>query len=638
VSEAPSSTSKASKSPRSKRGGSLLRLLLPHARPHFGALVLVACLGSLTAFAQGGMRLLLLPTWRLLFPTESTVVVAEKAAPQEGFLGTLAVWRHAAVEWVLGTEGGPSGPDEQMSLVLRVALLLCALALIGAITEYLFTVLSRLVALRMVVHLRIELARHLIGLSLRYHGKRHFGDLLSRVSSDVSTTLNVVNLGLRDLVQAPLLGLVALGGALFVAPAVTLVVLVGLPILMFPIGKLMKRVRKGSRRSQTQLGASLQALSQMFQGVRTVKAFRAEERQLERYRALNDQYIGATMKMVRATAISRGWTILYTFAGSAALLVLVAYLTIQERQISEGGEMLVFFMMVATLYSAIKDSTRALAKIEEAVGASDRLLELLDEKPDIVESPRPRKLQGLGSGIRFEGVSFRYPSSEYKAVDGLDLEVRAGETLALVGPSGAGKSTILDLIARFVDPSQGRVLVNDVDLREVGLDAWAGLYAMVNQEPFLFHATIEENIRYGRDGSTREDVERAAQMAGIHEFIVGLPEGYATDVADMGTRLSGGQRQRIAIARAFLREAPLLLLDEATSALDSESEQVVQDALERLMQGHTVIVVAHRLTTVRGADRIAVVDGGRLVELGTHDELIEGGGVYSRLYAVQFSE
>ena len=617
--------------------GSLLRLLVPHARPYVGLIVLVAFLGWITALSQAGIRLLLLPTWRLMFPSEGEAAPTVEA-PASGLSGTLSVWRERAVEWVLGSSGTPAGPDQQMALVWRVAIILCGIALVGAAAQYFFVVLARLVSLRVIVKLRMRLARHLVGLSLRYHGKRHFGDLLSRISADVSTTLSVIDVGVRDLVQAPTLGLVALASAFFVAPTVTLIVLIGLPVLVFPIAKLMRRVRRGSRKSQSQLGASLQALSQMFQGVRTVKAFRAEERELERYQELNERYIGATMKMVKAVAASRAWTILYTFVGSAALLVLVAYVTIRKQQIDEGGEMIVFFMMIATLYSSVKDTTRALAKLEEAVGASDRLLELLEEQPDLVEPADARPLPGLGKGIHFEKVSFGYPGGEELALYDIELEVQAGETLALVGPSGSGKSTLLDLIARFIDPTEGRITVAGEDLRQVTLDSWTRQYAMVHQQPFLFHTTIEENIRYGREGASMQEIERAAQMAGIHEFIADLPEGYATDVADMGTRLSGGQRQRIAIARAFLREAPLLLLDEATSALDSESEQVVQAALERLMEGHTVIVVAHRLSTVRGADRIAVLEGGCLVELGTHDELIERGGLYARLYAVQFSE
>jgi ABC-type multidrug transport system fused ATPase/permease subunit len=256
----------------------------------------------------------------------------------------------------------------------------------------------------------------------------------------------------------------------------------------------------------------------------------------------------------------------------------------------------------------------------------------------VVEKPGARAIRGLGSGLRFERVSFAYAAGGGDAVADFELSVRPGETLALVGPSGAGKSTIVDLVARFIDPTRGRITVDGLDLRDLTLDSWTAQYAMVGQTPFLFHTSIGENIRYGRADATPEQVERAARAAGIHDFVAGLPHGYETDVADAGSRLSGGQRQRITIARAFLKDAPLLLLDEATSALDVESEKVVQEALERLMTDRTVIVIAHRLSTVRNADRIAVMDQGRLAELGTHAELLVRGELYARLHAAQFVE
>ena len=297
--------------------------------------------------------------------------------------------------------------------------------------------------------------------------------------------------------------------------------------------------------------------------------------------------------------------------------------------------MLAFFMALGQFYNKLKTTTRSLNGVQESVGASQRLLDLLAEKVDLVEAEDPVPLEGLGSGIKFEGVRFEYTDADAPALHGLDLEIRPGETLAVVGPSGAGKSTLIDLVCRFIDPTDGRITVDGVDLRDASLDAWTQLYALVDQAPFLFHATIEENIRYGGEDATREEVRDAARAAHIHDFIMELPEGYETNVADSGSRLSGGQRQRITIARALLKNAPLLLLDEATSALDSASEAAVQAALDAMRKDHTVIVVAHRLSTVRNADRIVVLVEGELRELGTHEELLERGGTYADLVGMQ---
>jgi ABC-type multidrug transport system fused ATPase/permease subunit len=608
------------------------RLLRPHARAHLGGFLLLLLLGAITAFGQRSIVLFVYPAIDVLFPQTA------HAPPEPARNAIVRAGRdaaHRAQAWLVGDL---STVAEKMAALGRIAALLALIALVAALAQYAFLVIARRISLRMVVDLRMRIARHLMGLSMAYHGRRHFGDLLSRLSSDATTTLNVLNQSLKDLVQEPLLGGAALVFAAFIAPLPTLFVVLGLLAIAVPVAKQSRRVRKGSTKSLTSLGESVQALSQMFQGIRAVKAFRSEEREIEGYREINEGYVRTTMKMVRAQSLSQATTLFLSNLGMALLVVLVGWLTLGGNVFHDEKDLATFFLYVAAMYASLKDVTKAITVLQESVGASERIQALLDEKPDVVERPHARTVGGLGSGVRFEHVSFAYPGGDGNAVAELDLDVRPGETLALVGPSGSGKSTVVDLVARFIDPVRGRISVDGLDLRDLTLDSWTAQYAMVGQTPFLFHTSIGENIRYGKPDATQAEVEEAARAAGIHEFVAGLPEGYGTNVADAGSRLSGGQRQRITIARAFLKGAPLLLLDEATSALDTESEKVVQEALDRLMSHRTVIVIAHRLSTVRSADRIAVLDKGRLVELGTHEELLGRSGLYARLHAMQFSD
>ncbi len=409
------------------------------------------------------------------------------------------------------------------------------------------------------------------------------------------------------------------------------------PFVLLPTARLGKRIRRTTRRAQDNAAEMNQILQESLSGHDVVKSFGAEEFESRRFRQAARRLKASNLKYTAQQALASP---LIEFFGALTIVGLLAY---ARNQIKAGAmnieSFTTFVIALLMLYEPVKRLTGIHNIFQQALGASQKVFEYLDRRDDITDKPAARPLLRFEKSIAFDNVSFRYPSSPNGfLLNSISLEVKAGEIVALVGPSGAGKTTLVNLVPRFYDVSEGRVLIDGIDVRDLAIASVREKIGIVAQDTFLFNDTVAGNIRYGRPGATLEQVREAARNALAEEFILTLPEGYDTVIGERGVKLSGGQRQRIAIARALLKNAPILILDEATSHLDTESEMLVQRALANLISGRTVIVIAHRLSTVRRADKIVVIDQGRIAEVGTHEELVSGGGIYQRLHALQFLE
>lgn len=613
------------------------QLLRPHVRPMIPLLMLTTLIGLIGAAAESSVLLLITPIFNLILFQDGVEadLGSEAALMGVGEINNIDRFFQFWGEGIRGLSDAAWLQDPRMGVLIAVLISVFALTIVAAGCLYVFNQLSSYVSLKLVIGFRLRLTKHLMGLDLAYHGSRKLGDLLSRISADIQKTLEVTNIWFREYLRNGFKALVLLGVAATSELYLTLIMLVALPALAIPVRILSKRVRRRSTKSHISLGASVQVLTQMFLGIRTVKAFRAEEEELKRYSELNETYLNDSMRTVRAVSLTQAWATMYTQLGLGLLLFAIGAGAIYGDYFDDAGTLYTFLIANAQCFTHIKRLTRAITNIEESVGASIRLKELLDESPQVKDAAKPLQLSTFKEGLSFEDVSFSYPTGDGAALANVNLNVKRGETLAIVGSSGSGKSTLMGLVCRFYDPSQGKVTADGHDLKDISLDSWTSMFSMVDQSPFLFHTSIAENLRYAKRDATDEELYAACRAAQIHDFIEELPDGYDTNVADAGARLSGGQRQRITIARALLKGSPLLLLDEATSALDTESERGVQLALETLMEGRTVIVIAHRLSTIQNADRIAVFEHGKIVEVGTHAELNAKGGAYARALDLQ---
>ena len=522
------------------------------------------------------------------------------------------------------------------SNVDRVFLSLFGVAVVLAMASAARFYFVSLLGERVVADLRRTLYGHLIGLGAGFHDRTRSGELVSRLSADSELLRNVVSTSMSVALRSTITVIGGLVMLFVTSPGLAAFALLGIPVAVLPIVLGSRRLGKASRASQDRVADANTLASETLGAVRTVQAHAREPYERDRFGAAVEVAVETARKRIRTQAGVTAAAITLIFGAIVLMLWTGAHDVI-------AGEMTKGTLAQFVVYALIAGgSVGALAEVwndlQRSAGGMGRITELLQETSDVLPPAQPRPLPTpLQGNIRFDNVVFHYPSRpDLPALDGFDMEVRPGETVALVGPSGAGKSTVFSMLLRFHDAQSGDIRIDGVDLRELDPAELREHIALVPQQPTIFAASAAENIRYGKLDATEAQLIAAADSAEADEFIRELPQGYASELGERGTRLSGGQQQRIAIARALLKDAPILLLDEATSALDAQSERAVQNALERLMQGRTTLVIAHRLATVLKADRIVVMDRGRIVAQGTHAELIAQDGLYAELARLQF--
>jgi subfamily B ATP-binding cassette protein MsbA len=605
----------------------LLRLLR-YALPYWEAVIIVVvCSVIYAAFVVSPVL--------LIKPVADNVLIGVGSEPPSQDTGVVSVAQKKSdtTDWF--TRFFKERGWTRMTIMWFVFIVMVVAALVGAAACFGKEYLKDLVLFRTLVDIRQQVGEHLMTLSFGFFSRKRVGELISRITNDIQVTQRALEFIFGDIVEQPLVIVMSVALAFYYCWQLAIITLMCFPIILFPMARLGRRVRKSSRQSLEKLEDVTETLQQMLSGIRMVKAFRLEAQKAGELREANRNFLRKSMKLVKARVLSKTIVELSYGAGVGLLLLVASYMVITSHWDLTMGKVLGFCAAIFSAYKPVKILTKAYTTVQESLAGCKRVFELLDTKPEVTDASDAVEIGRMKEGIEFRNVWFAYDTE--MVLKDINLSVKVGEVIAIVGPSGAGKSTLLDLIPRFYDVSGGKILIDGVDTKTMKRDSLLRHIAIVAQDPFLFNAPIRENIGYGRRGVTEEEIQEAAKAANIHDFIVSLEKGYDTVTGERGVMVSGGERQRLAIARAILKDADILLLDEATSSLDTESEQVVQRALNNLMQNKTTFIIAHRLSTVQHADRIVVLEDGRIVQVGSHAELLEQGGLYKKLYEMQFA-
>jgi subfamily B ATP-binding cassette protein MsbA len=597
--------------------------LLAYMRPYAGHLLVSLLLTAVYA-AMTGFRILLIKPIidNVLSPQASPDQVLVFAVPHSH-------WK-VNFQWLI--------PHHFHNAWTVVAVALIGSAIVKSICDYAGTLLANKAGFGMITNLRNDLYDGILRRSTAFFQRHTTGTLISTLINDVERVQNAMSTVLADCVQQVLTLIVMIGVVVYVGGKMAWVLLLFVPVIVSSARRIGRRVRTTTRRGQDKLAEIQNIVQETITGNGIVKAFGMELWEMNRFRKAADRLLTANMRSIAVQSISSP---LMDALGAVAIALL---LFVGRDRIVHGhwttGTFITFLAAVIMLYDPVRKMPVYYNSFQQAIGASQEIFQFIDEQDEVREARGAKKIEGFERSILFDHVRFAYDRDGEKkeVLHGIALEIKRGEVIALVGPSGAGKSTLVNLLPRFFDVTGGAILLDGKDVRELTVSSLRKQIGKVTQETVLFNDSVRNNIAYGRPDVPMERIEAAARAAMAHDFILRLPDGYDTVIGERGARLSGGERQRLAIARAILKNAPILILDEATSALDSESEAAVQAALENLMQDRTVLVIAHRLSTVRRADRIAVMEHGEITEMGSHEELLAHGGTYNRLYNLQFGE